>query len=159
MKSAASHNELSCSSCHTDHRFDTKAAAVDACIACHDDEHTLAYKRSKHYELWLAERSGTGPAGSGVSCATCHLPRGHDDEGRVVAQHNQNDNLRPNEKMVRTVCNHCHGVAFSIDALADPELIMQCFEGRPARHIESLDMAKAWFDAKSRKRNKQSTSP
>ena len=40
-----------------------------------------------------------------------------------IVQHNQNETLRPNEKMIRTVCLNCHGTSFSIDSLADDELI------------------------------------
>jgi hypothetical protein len=61
---------------------------------------------------------------------------------RVVrVQHNQNANLRPNEKMIREVCMHCHGLGFSIDALADPKLVEANFRGSPARHIQSIEMA------------------
>jgi hypothetical protein len=59
----------------------------------------------------------------------------------VRVQHNQNWNLRPNEKMIRDVCMTCHGLAFSIDALGDPTLIETNFKGRPSRHVESIDMA------------------
>jgi hypothetical protein len=151
MKKTAAHRKLNCLSCHSDHSFDTKTAAVDACVGCHNDSHTLAYKQSSHYALWQAELRGDAPVGSGVSCATCHLPRDENEEGDYFVEHNQNMNLRPNEKMVRNVCNHCHGVAFSLDALADPELIKRCFQGRPNKHIESVDMAKKWFEAKSKK--------
>jgi formate-dependent nitrite reductase cytochrome c552 subunit len=144
MKSTASHRELSCSACHGAHTFDTRQAAVESCMDCHDDAHTLAYQDSTHYALWRAELDGSLPPGSGVSCATCHLPRERHAEGsttRVLVQHNQNANLRPNEKMLRTVCLDCHGLGFALDALADPALVRANFRGRPSRHIESLDLA------------------
>lgn len=144
MKSDSHTRELSCTSCHSAHRFDTSRAAVDACVGCHDDRHTLAYKESPHYKLWVRERDRQAPEGSGVSCATCHLPRERrSEQGKelVFVQHNQNLNLRPNEKMVRTVCLNCHGLRFSLDALADTVLVARNFKGRPARHIESIDMA------------------
>ena len=47
----------------------------------------------------------------------------------MVVQHNQNANLRPNEKMIRQVCLTCHSLALSIDALADSELIRRNFCG------------------------------
>ena len=59
----------------------------------------------------------------------------------MVVQHNQNANLRPNEKMIRQVCLTCHSLALSIDALADSELIRRNFCGRPSRHVRSIDMA------------------
>jgi hypothetical protein len=64
-----------------------------------------------------------------------------DDSGmdRVIVNHNQNENLRPNEKMVRSVCASCHGLPFTLDALADPALVRRNFSGRPAAHIQSID--------------------
>lgn len=144
MKPEAAHRELNCLSCHAAHDFDTRRAAVESCLACHNDEHTLAYKRSKHYALWFNEENGDAPAGSGVSCATCHLPRETvetDGVKHVLVQHNQNLNLRPSEKMIRTVCLNCHGLAFSIDALADAALVQTNFIGQPHGHVESVDMA------------------
>lgn len=143
---ATSHDTaLGCTSCHTAHRFDTKKAAVDACIGCHSDEHTLAYEKSPHYALWKRELAGAAPAGSGVSCASCHLPRDEFrvpglDVKRMLVQHNQNDNLRPGEKMIRPVCMNCHGLAFAIDSLADRALIARNFTGRSVVHIRSMEM-------------------
>jgi len=143
MHAGAAHKELSCVSCHTDHSFDTRSAAVEACIDCHDDQHTKAYKDSPHYQLWLDEINGIGVADSGVSCATCHLPRievTEFGEEKIKVLHNQNDVLRPNEKMIRPVCTQCHGVGFSIDALADTDLIERNFQTPPADHVESIEM-------------------
>jgi len=145
MKHSALHEELSCRSCHDGHRFDTRTAAVDSCLRCHDDGHSLAFQQSPHYALLQEELSGSGAAGSGVTCATCHMPRIETKDkfvDRVLVQHNQNFNLQPNERMIRTVCSSCHGVGFSIDALADPILIQNNFNGRPSLHIESMDWVK-----------------
>jgi formate-dependent nitrite reductase cytochrome c552 subunit len=144
MKPEAAHRELSCVSCHGAHEFNTRSAAVDACLSCHNDDHSRSYQRSKHFALWFNETTGEAPADSGVSCATCHLPREKSERGgqaTVRVQHNQNANLRPNEKMIRSVCLDCHGLEFSLDALADAALIRTSFIGRPARHVESLDLA------------------
>ncbi len=147
MRPQAHDKSVSCVSCHAAHRFDVRAAAVDACIGCHDDRHTRAYKASRHYALWQQEVRGAAPAGSGVSCAGCHLPRiefrTQDDVKRMLVQHNQNDVLRPAEKMIRPVCMNCHGLGFSIDALADRALVARNFTGKPARHVRSIDMALA----------------
>ncbi len=140
----AGHQELGCSSCHGAHSFDTRKAAVDACLGCHADEHSLAFRDSAHFKLWQQELAGELPPGSGVSCASCHLPRLSVDTGGVTqvhVQHNQNDSLRPNEGMIRPVCQNCHGLAFAIDALADADLIRGNFAHAPERHIESIDMA------------------
>ena len=145
MHESAHHLELGCTSCHGAHSFDTRRAAIEACLGCHRDAHSLAYRDSPHHELWKEELAGAGRSGSGVSCATCHLPRIERKEGgtlHISVEHNQNDNLRPSEKMLRTVCTRCHGVGFSIDALADQELVRNNFRGRPGVHVESLDLVR-----------------
>jgi hypothetical protein len=118
---------------------------VEACVACHRDGHTAAYEKSPHAALWKKELAGELPPGAGVSCASCHLPRDEYREPnsgarRVLVQHNQSDNLRPSEKMIRPVCMSCHGLGYSIDALADAKLVGNNFAGRPAAHVKSLDM-------------------
>jgi Cytochrome c3 len=143
MRDDAADRELGCSSCHGAHRFERRQAAVEACLGCHADSHSLSYKASKHYAAWQRELAGEGAAGSGVACATCHLPRVPQVAGATArVQHNQNDFLRPNEKMIESVCRHCHSVEFAIDALADPALIARGVEGRPARHVRSLDLVR-----------------
>lgn len=144
MQADALSRTLDCNSCHDAHAVDVRRAAVEACLACHADEHSTAYADSPHFRLWQAEVSGAGKPGSGVSCASCHLPRearGTSSGERIVVQHNQNANLRPNEKMIREVCLTCHSLALSIDALADPGLIRRNFSGSPARHVPSIEMA------------------
>ncbi len=148
MKTDAAHAELTCLSCHGAHRFDVKRAAVDSCLGCHNDRHSLAFRESKHAQLWRDEVAGVTPPGSGVSCASCHMPRlehRHEeyDLKQVFVQHNQNDTLRPNEKMIRPVCMNCHGYPFAVDALADRRLIDANFTGLPAGHVTSVDMAVA----------------
>lgn len=131
---------LSCSTCHRAHALDTVRAAVDACASCHDDAHTRSYFDSPHHALWQLEQAGETPPGSGVSCASCHMPK-FEHRRQVRTNHNQNDNLRPSEKMVRTVCLDCHSLRFSLDALADEALIRQNFTGKPAIHVQSIDWA------------------
>lgn len=148
MKPDATDKIVECNSCHAAHRYDVKAAAVDSCLSCHDDEHSRAFKQSAHYRLWQQELQNELPEGSGVSCATCHMPRIEADVSdwlqRIMVQHNQNASLRPNEKMMRPACLHCHGLGFSIDALADEKLILNNFNGSPSVHVESMDMARAY---------------
>jgi len=144
MHMQAHNKAATCISCPASHEFNTQNASVEACLGCHDDSHSQAYKASPHYSLWRAELNDENKTATGVSCATCHMPRileQHGDKTRVLIQHNQNDNLRPNEKMLRGVCMQCHGLKFSIDALADTDLVQGNFTGKPALHIESLDMA------------------
>ena len=157
MHEESAHKSLDCSACHQAHRYDTKYAAAEACMTCHNDEHSNNYKNSSHYELWMEEVNGTGEPGTGVSCATCHMPRVEID-GEMHVQHNQNYNLRPNEKMIRSVCMSCHGLEFSLNSLADSLLIEQCFAGSPTVEIDSAQMAKRWFQEKERKRAQQKKS-
>ncbi len=145
MRPEAAHHELNCISCHSSHRFNTQTAAVDSCLKCHNDEHSLAYKGSLHFQTYRDALSGAKPADSAVSCATCHMPRVERTkfgETVTIVDHNQNNSLRPNEKMVRTSCMQCHGLQFTLNALADEELIRNNFQGRPKVHVESLDMAR-----------------
>ncbi len=143
FKADAMHNELTCNTCHKPHGYELKQAAIDACLGCHEDDHTQAYKESPHYQLVLREETGELPLGSGVTCATCHLPKVEDPAAanRFITQHNINENLRPNEKMVRTVCLDCHGLQFTLDSLADPQLIRSNFNGRSKVAIDSIQMA------------------
>lgn len=155
MRTSAAHRELTCSACHPAHNYDTRTASVDACLTCHDDSHSQAYTQSAHFGLWEAERKGDAPAGSGVSCASCHMPRG--DDGRVLANHNQSFSLRPREKMLRAVCLNCHGMQFSLDALADPQKQSTCYSGKPDPSVRSLEMARDWFTKKQRQRERRSS--
>ena len=146
MKADPIADQLDCGSCHGAHRFDTAFAAVDACLGCHDDTHSLSYIGSPHHALRERVRLGSLPPEAGVSCASCHMPRTalSYDYGAYVhtlVQHNQSDNLVPNDKMLRSVCLDCHGLPFSLDALADRALIERNFDGRPSVHVESIDLA------------------
>lgn len=132
--------DVTCSSCHSPHKEEPQHTAVTACLSCHDDQHSTSYPDSPHFALWQAEMLGDGVPGSGVTCATCHMPQ-TEKKGLAVTNHNQNDTLRPNEKMIRAVCLDCHGLGFAIDALADPALIANNFSGQPIAHIESIDWA------------------
>ncbi|MCC0057394.1 MAG: ammonia-forming cytochrome c nitrite reductase subunit c552 [Rhodobiaceae bacterium] len=141
MKPDAAHLTVgSCNACHKPHEQDLKVAAVEACASCHDDAHTKAYFTSPHFRLWEAELAGAGEPGSGVTCADCHMPK-IEARGKAFTMHNQNAYFRPNEKMIRPVCSNCHSLEFSIDALADPELVESNFNGRPSLHIPSIDWA------------------
>jgi len=146
MRTDVASEPLECNTCHAAHDYSLADAAVESCLGCHADEHSLAYKKSSHYALWQQEQAGQLPAGSGVSCASCHMPRVAMDVSdwlqRIVVQHNQNATLVPNEKMIRPACMHCHGLGFSIDSLADEDLVRRNFNGRPSVHIDSIDMAK-----------------
>jgi len=145
MKEKAAHAELTCNSCHGAHDYSTAFAAVDACLQCHNDQHSTTYTDSPHAQLWEAELAGTAQSNTGVSCASCHMPRidfdVNDWMSRKMVDHNQSANLSPNSKMLRSACLHCHGLGFSINALADRQLIDKNFNGAPGVHVESIDLA------------------
>jgi hypothetical protein len=145
MKSGSGHKQLGCNSCHKAHKFDSRKAAVDGCLACHADEHSLAYKDSPHAGLWEKEMSSELTAGEGVSCASCHMPRINYDVNewmsRIMVEHNQNATLSPNSKMIRPACLHCHGLEFSINSLADKNLIKNNFSGQPVFRTDSMRLA------------------
>ena len=151
MDQDAVHFKLDCNACHQGHGFDTRYAAVDACLQCHVDDHSLSYSESAHARLWRDELVGTGTPNSGVTCATCHFPRLHSDEG-IWVTHDQNANLRPNETMARQVCASCHGLEYSLSALADKEVVKRCFADPPTDRIQSVQMARKWFDDQRAKR-------
>ena len=143
MQPEAAEETLDCNACHGAHDFDPQQAAAQACLGCHADEHSLSWERSPHAALWRAEVAGEGSPGSGVSCATCHLPRGSDPRrrSRSVVFHNQNAFLRPREKQIRSSCLECHGLPFVLDSLADPELVTTNYAGPPSVHVESIHYA------------------
>ncbi len=140
MKKEAHHKMLDCSACHQEHRYDREFAAHQACIQCHDDEHSRNYSQSAHSKLWLAELDGSGASGSGVSCATCHLPAHRLGDHHAI-NHNQNNNLTPNEKMLRSVCLNCHGLQFSMDSLASENLIRNNFSQSPDQKHPGISWA------------------
>lgn len=157
MKESAAHVELGCHSCHQAHDYDTKKAAVDACLGCHADEHSLAYLDSPHYQLWLAELNDPDQlSGTGVSCASCHMPRVEFDVSdwvsRTIVDHNQSANLSPNSKMLRGSCMQCHGLEFAINAVSDPALIENNFSSKPGVVIDSMRLAKELAERDRRRR-------
>lgn len=153
----ATHRQMNCNSCHADHRFDTRFAAVDACQQCHADAHSNAYIDSSHADLWQQELAGEIPQGSGVSCATCHLPRLRDGKS-IWVNHDQNANLRPNETMAKEVCGNCHGLEFSLSSLADPSLVKRCFDESPSSRTKSVAMAHHWFESKAKAKQQRERS-
>lgn len=144
MKSSSANLELGCLSCHSPHAVTAAETGFETCIGCHDSSHVRNFENSPHADLLFAARKGEIALHEKVDCATCHMPlEQHHEKGRDVLRvnHNQNANLRPNEKMIRSVCMSCHSLAFSIDSLADKALIESNFNGHPSVHVQSIDMA------------------
>ncbi|NET11316.1 MAG: hypothetical protein F6K16_42870, partial [Symploca sp. SIO2B6] len=75
MKQEARNWQMTCNSCHNVHSVDTVQAAVDSCLSCHNDTHSLNYENSRHSELFASSQQLPRPSTGSVSCATCHLPR------------------------------------------------------------------------------------
>lgn len=126
MKASAAHLNMDCMACHQPQK-PRAFAAFDACIQCHDDNHTKNYNNSKHFTLWDATEGKAG-----VSCASCHMPRIENEGSGYHVSHDNSANLRPNEKMLRSVCTDCHGLQFSMDALSDPQLVEANFSRSPS---------------------------
>jgi len=147
MKADRAHEAIGCTSCHGAHRFDTARAAVEACTTCHDDTHTKAYADSPHARTVAAVKRGEAAPETAVTCATCHMPRVAYDTPdfvrRTLVVHAQGANLNPPIKMARQVCMNCHGLGFSIDALAEPDLARENFPRAPKMHVKSIEMAVA----------------
>ena len=143
FKDDADQSGLDCASCHDPHQPNLKEAAVEACVSCHNDEHSQNYFDSPHFALWQKELNGEAEENTGVACATCHMPAVANkfNPNKVHIEHNQSLYLRPNEKMIRPVCLSCHSLEFSIDALADEALIKNNFNGQPSVHVRSIEMA------------------
>lgn len=146
MKRDVAHKELTCNSCHGAHNYNVTYASVDACLECHADDHSLAYKSSKHFALWDHQKDTPNNNITGVTCAGCHMPRidydVNDWMSRTIVDHNQSANLSPNSKMIRSSCQHCHGLSFVINALADEKLIKNNFNGKSSIHVDSIDLAR-----------------
>jgi len=142
-KGSASHLELGkCSACHNPHEDNLADTAINVCLECHENEHTENYFGSEHYQLYRSEQLGLIEKGAGVSCADCHFSvAGSKKKGKTFTDHNQNSNLRPREKMIRSVCSSCHGLQFSLDALADDAVVKSNFSLKPKIHVKSIDWA------------------
>lgn len=132
---------MTCSSCHNPHTLDVTEAAVDSCLNCHKDEHSLNYKQSAHFELWQKEVSGEIAEGEGVTCASCHLPRTKKGK-KVTVDHNQSAYMRPSNKMLRKVCMNCHGMEFSLSALVDEDLVNNNFSSSPDMSLKTIELLK-----------------
>lgn len=160
MNREARDHQLGCTSCHSAHQVDRMAAAREACLGCHADEHSLAFDASPHGRTWARVQRSELPAEQAVSCATCHMPVvehriGEWDILYDHVQHNQNATLRPSEKMLRPVCMRCHGLGFATNALADADLVRRNFAGQPSVGIASIRMALERDEAIRRQRQEQ----
>lgn len=144
FKATSRHRQQGCNACHSGHEMNTAVAATQSCLGCHNDQHSTAFTFSPHGQLFVAYQQGEISQEEVVSCATCHMPRIErvaNGQALLRVEHNQNVSLRPSEKMIRPVCMQCHSLEFSIDALADEKLIKSNFNGKPSKHVPSVDWA------------------
>ena len=139
---------LGCNTCHSAHKYDRQTAQVAACAGCHDDTHTRAYFGSPHHELFKREIGGQAPRGSGVSCATCHMPATEAARRATATRRSSSHTIRT------TTCvqtkRWCaarlrplpRSAVLARRTRRHRKLIAKNFKGRPGVHVESIEWAK-----------------
>lgn len=120
-----------CYSCHSEHKPDDRLS----CLNCHEDQHSLSYENSPHSALMVT--SDNEGSFNRVDCVTCHMMSNNNDERNIT--HNVDKTLNPNIKMVPSVCLQCHTLQFSIDSLADRNLIRNNFNRSPVGRVQTID--------------------
>ena len=147
MKHDAFDKQMTCNACHDVHTVDTMQAAVDSCLTCHNDNHSLNYKNSKHAQAVFANRELPRPGNEMVTCATCHLPRTAQEkvDGTTVVKVNHNNTylLKPQDRMVGDVCMNCHGLEYSYNSIFDDDLVEANFDRPPTLSLETFDLMRA----------------
>lgn len=141
---------MTCNTCHDVHSVNTQQAAVDSCLTCHSDTHSVNYGKSYHAELFAADHNLPRPSASAVSCATCHLPRhrsGGGEDAVTLVNHNNTYTLLPRDRMVKDVCMNCHGMEFSYNSIFDDELVEHNFDRPPTLSLETFDLVRS-FEAR-----------
>lgn len=146
MQPAALDRQMTCNTCHDVHAVNTLQAAVDSCLTCHKDTHSLNYQNSKHAQLFAADSSLPRPSSMAVSCATCHLPRHAvklaDGTEAAWVNHNNTFTLKPRDRMVQEVCMNCHGVEYSYNSIFDDALVEANFDQPPSLSLETFDLVR-----------------
>ncbi len=143
MQPDAHNLKMTCGTCHDAHAVNTLEAAVDSCLTCHSDPHSLNYENSRHAQLFAGDRSLPRPSGTSVSCATCHLPRHQIETGDrpvTLVNHNNTYTLLPRDRMVQDVCMNCHGVEYSYNSIFDDALVEANFDAPPTLSLETFNL-------------------
>ena len=146
MQHDAMQKQMNCNACHNVHSANTVEASVDACLTCHNDNHSLNYQNSRHAELFAASKELPRPSPGAVSCSTCHLPRVTHVQGEnavVKVNHNNTYNLKPQDRMVGDVCMNCHGLEYGYNSIFDPELVEANFDRPPTLEMQTFDLMEA----------------
>lgn len=152
MRAEAKAVPMTCNTCHDVHAVQTVPAAVDACLSCHSDTHSLNYGNSKHADLFAAARSLPTPGSEAVSCASCHLPRhpvAQADGSTTLVNHNNTYTLKPRDRMVQEVCMNCHGVEFSYNSIFDDDLVEANFDRPPSQSLQTFAMMRTLEDQRT----------
>ncbi|MEO0533643.1 MAG: hypothetical protein AAF215_07220 [Cyanobacteria bacterium P01_A01_bin.123] len=137
--------QMTCATCHDAHSVNTVQAAVESCLTCHADTHSLNYENSSHAQLFADDRNLPRPSSSSVSCATCHLPRHEVKRGEIMTalvNHNNTYTLLPRDRMVQEVCMNCHGVEYSYNSIFDDDLVESNFDKPPTLSLETFDLVR-----------------
>ncbi|MEO1634210.1 MAG: cytochrome c3 family protein [Cyanobacteria bacterium J06631_9] len=151
MKHDAFSQEMNCNTCHNVHTVNTVQASVDACLTCHNDNHSLNYENSQHGKAVFAalkdNQALPRPGDTMVTCATCHMPRTAQKKGDgsllVQVNHNNTYTLKPQDRMVGEVCMNCHGVEYGYNSIFDDELVEANFDRPPTLEHPSFELVRA----------------
>jgi hypothetical protein len=143
MKAGNDKRALTCGTCHDAHGVDTRRAAVEACLSCHDDEHSRNFLTSPHGRTFQND-AGPRPGAQAVTCATCHMPRTRLEDGRVAVQHSNTLTLRPRDRML-PVCLSCHRLELAMSSLFDDAQVAKNFQSQPAGEPRALGMLRQFI--------------
>ncbi len=142
MKQSAQNKQMNCNTCHNVHSVNTVVAAVDSCLTCHNDTHSLNYQNSKHGQFLAQAETLPRPSSESVTCSTCHLPR-QVHEGTVFVNHNNTYTLLPRDRMVKEVCINCHSAEYAYESIFDDALVESNFAAAPTLEMETFEMVRA----------------
>ena len=141
MKASSLEQQMNCNTCHNVHTVDTYQAAVDSCLTCHSDNHSLNYKNSPHAQIFRQIGTLPRPNADSVTCATCHLPREVSGE-TILVNHNNTYTLKPRDRMVKEVCMNCHGVEHAYNSIFDDELVEANFARPPNQELLTFKLVR-----------------
>ena len=141
MKDSSLDKQMNCNTCHNVHTVNTYQAAVDSCLTCHNDNHSLNYKNSPHAQIFRDIGTLPRPNAEAVTCATCHLPREVSGD-EVLVNHNNTYTLKPRDRMVKEVCMNCHGVEHAYNSIFDDEQVEANFVRPPDLKLQTIQMVR-----------------
>ncbi len=141
MKASSLDLQMNCNTCHNVHTVNTYEAAVDSCLTCHSDNHSLNYKNSPHAKVFREIGTLPRPNTDSVTCATCHLPREVSGDA-ILVNHNNTYTLKPRDRMVKEVCMNCHGVEHAYNSIFDDELVEANFARPPTQKLSTFQLVR-----------------